>query len=52
MKKLAKKLQLHRETVQNLIEGPTLRAIAAGGTNNALCTRLGICTQTCGHICP
>jgi hypothetical protein len=51
MKKSLKKLQLNRETVQNLIASE-LRIVDGAGTANAICSRLQICTQTCGHICP
>ncbi|HLX10650.1 MAG TPA: hypothetical protein VKY89_22565 [Thermoanaerobaculia bacterium] len=53
MKKSVKRLHLSRETVQNLnATDPELRFAGAAGTAGSICTRLMICTQTCGHICP
>jgi hypothetical protein len=54
MKKQVKKLHLHRETVQKLIADQSeLKGVAAGDNSaGMICSRLMICTQSCGHVCP
>jgi hypothetical protein len=53
MKKITRKLQLSRETLQNLItEGQGLRVAGGVASEGVACTKLGICTHTCGHLSP
>jgi hypothetical protein len=53
MKKTTAKLTLSRETLKNLIaDGQAMRVAGGVASEGVACTKLGICTQTCGHICP
>ncbi|HXO27020.1 MAG TPA: hypothetical protein VOA80_06740 [Thermoanaerobaculia bacterium] len=46
MKKLPKRLSLRRETLQNLVQAPTLKDVAAG-----YCSRVGTSCGSCVKAC-
>lgn len=54
MKKSSTKLRLHRDTLHKLVDDRfELRQVAAGDNSaGMICSRLMICTQSCGHFCP